>query len=156
MRRGQLDSAEFYRWWYAARVEQAGTQNDDGGVSGQEPQAGTGMESRRVPVSWEIAARNGARGDLIALEQFTLAVESAGWSPDRSHHSTTEENIMPSRRTELDRVGAYNFSVEIQRRQRRVLQSQSAVSAPNWKYSNFRTATIYSCANGLAAPNSAM
>ena len=76
LRRGLLDQSQFYTWWYAARA-------------GKEARRGLGIEflderNRIVmrwrmqawPVSWEISAR-GAKGNFVALESFTLAVEDA-------------------------------------------------------------------------------
>ncbi len=77
LRRGQLDSAEFYRWWYAARAGKLERKTMTVAFLDKNRKPVLEWKADVWPVSWEIAAETGARGDLIALEQFTLAVESA-------------------------------------------------------------------------------
>ncbi len=76
LRRGQLDAADFYRWWYAARSGKLQRRRVTIDFIGARNRIFLRWRMDAWPVSWSISARAGRDG-LVALETFTLAVENA-------------------------------------------------------------------------------
>lgn len=77
LKRGQLESAEFYRWWYAARSGKLERKTVSVAFLDKNGKPVLEWKFEAWPVSWAISAENSVRGGLIALESFTMAVESA-------------------------------------------------------------------------------
>lgn len=76
LRRGALDAADFYRWWYAASAGKVTRRSVDIAFLDGRNRALLRWKIDAWPVSWEIAAQSRSSG-LVALETFILAVESA-------------------------------------------------------------------------------
>ncbi len=76
LRRGELDAADFYRWWYAARGGKVERRSVEISFLDRRNRPLLRWKIEAWPVSWEISAR-GTGSDTLALEAFTLAVETA-------------------------------------------------------------------------------
>ncbi len=74
--RGQLDTADFYRWWYAASEGKFVQRRVQIEFLDARHRALLGWRMAAWPLSWTLSARR-EKGQLVALETFTLAVERA-------------------------------------------------------------------------------
>ena len=79
LRRGRLDAANFYHWWYAARAGKLERRRVTIDFLGERNRILLRWRMDAWPLSWEISAR-GRKGEMVALESITLAVENAEFS----------------------------------------------------------------------------